>query len=73
MRLPLTVYVRRQQYTIIRSPDPLVDDDGRRYMAQPDEEQGVIWIDPAVSDDDAPDLLRRVSHYLYRRVPASAG
>jgi alpha-D-ribose 1-methylphosphonate 5-triphosphate synthase subunit PhnH len=72
MRRTLTVYVRRERYTILRSPDPLTDADGARCMALPDPDQHVIWIDPAVEDCEFPSLLRDVGLDLYRR-SASAG
>jgi hypothetical protein len=67
----MTVFVRKQEYRIITSPDPLTDDDECSCMALPDPEQRVIWIDPAVSPSEMPDLLHEVAQHLDRLVPAS--
>lgn len=63
----LKVFVRQQEYHVIRSPDPLIDAKGLRCMALPDLGQHVIWLDPEVSADAEPVVLHEVSEYLYRR------
>lgn len=55
-------------WQVVASPDPLVEGE-LRFMAEPDEDQHVIWLDPAVREDDWPQVLVDViSHVLLRRV-----
>lgn len=56
-------------WQVVVSPDPLVDGE-LRFMAEPDEDQHVIWLDPAVREDDRPQVLAdAIFHVLARRSP----
>ena len=42
-----------KRYHIRRSPDPITDDEGRRYQYEPDySDPPTIWIDPGVANSD---------------------
>lgn len=52
-----TVLIGKGEYRVQRSPEPLVDADGRRVASLTDMEQRIIWICPDLEIEELPEIV----------------